>query len=157
MGNKSSKTENESLGVFLRFDNNNISFQKALEETRGDVKYYKPDTKINVLANKEYVDNTINTTVESLKTGDIKNKVDEVSNKIDQTKTELEQRITTKLAEAMGTASGSVEQQVNTVTGKIEAAKTEITQNLEQNYTKLTKLNEEMQKIDTNIGNKVRN
>ena len=156
VGNKSSKTENESLGVFLRFDNNNISFQKALEETRGDVKYYKPDTKINVLANKEYVDNTINTTVESLKTGDIKNKVDEVSNKIDQTKSELEQRITTKLAEAMGTASGSVEQQVNTVTGKIEAAKTEITQNLEQNYTKLTKLNEEMQKIDTNIGNKVR-
>ena len=56
----------------------------------------------------------------------------------------------------MGSASGSVEQQVNTVTGKIDAAKREINETLQNSYTTLTKLNEEVQKIETNIGNKVR-
>lgn len=156
LGNKANKTESESLGVFLKYNNENITFQKAVIENRDSVKYYKPDTKVNTLTTKDYVDTLIDTKVESLKTGDIKNKVDEVSAKIDQTKSELEHTITSKLAEAMGTASGSVEEQVNTVTGKIEAAKTEISNKLENEYTKLSKLNEEVQKIEVNIGDRVR-
>lgn len=153
LGNRSSKTESEPLGLFLKFNGTDtLTFQGSTKETVGGIDKYKPSEKTYTIAHTEYVDNKVN----ALKTGDLKNQVNTVSQKVDTVKQELKNEITTKLAEAMGTASGSVEQQVNTVTGKIEAAKTEINQNLEQNYTKLSKLNEEMQKIDTNIGNKVR-
>ena len=156
IGNRTSKTTNEPLGLLLKYNGTNLlTYQSISEETRGSSKFYKPEGKLYNIANTEYVENLITTKIEALKTGDIRNKVTEVSDKIDRTKTELEQTITNKLAEAMGTASGSVEEQVNTVTGKIEAAKTEINNKLETEYTKLSKLNEEVQKIKVNIGQRV--
>ena len=153
VGNKKNKTTNEPYGMFLKFNGTDtLTYQGSGKETVSGNDKYKPVGKIYTIAHTEYVDNRVN----ALKTGDLKNQVNTVSQKVDTVKQELKKEITTKLTEAMGTTSGSVEQQVNTVTGKIETAKREINETLERDYTKLTKLNEEVQKIDTNIGNKVR-
>ena len=153
IGNKKNKTNTEPLGLFLKFNGTDtLTYQSSGKETAGQDEKYKPTGKNYTLAHTEYVDNKVN----ALKTGDLKNQVNTVSQKVDAVKQELKNEITTKLAEAMGTASGSVEQQVNTVSGKIETAKREINETLERDYTKLTKLNEEVQKIETNIGKKVR-
>ena len=153
LGNRSSKPGSEPLGLFLKFNGTDtLTFQGSGRETVGSTEKYKPAGKIYTIAHTEYVDNKVN----ALKTGDLKNQVNTVSQKVDTVKQELRSEITTKLAEAMGSASGSVEQQVNTVTGKIDAAKREINETLQNSYTTLTKLNEEVQKIEMNIGNKVR-
>ena len=141
------------MGLFLKFNGTDtLTYQGSGRETVGSTEKYKPAGKLYTIAHTEYVDNKVN----ALKTGDLKNQVNTVSQKVDAVKQELKNEITTKLAEAMGSTSGSVEQQVNTVSGKIETAKREITETLENNYTKLTKLNEEIQKIETTIGDKVR-
>ena len=153
VGNKKNKTTNEPYGLFLKFNGTDaLTYQGSGKETVSSNDKYKPVGKVYTIAHTEYVDNKVN----ALKTGDLKNQVNTVSQKVDTVKQELKKEITTKLAEAMGTTSGSVEQQVNTVSGKIETAKREINETLERDYTKLTKLNEEVQKIETNIGNKVR-
>lgn len=153
LGNKKTKTATEPLGMYLKFNGNDqLTYQGSGKETVGGKDKYKPAGKVYTVAHTEYVDNKIN----ALKAGDLQNRVNTVSQKVDTVKNELERKITDKIAEAMGSTSGSVQQQVNTVSGKIDTAKREITETLERDYTKLTKLNEEVQKIETNIGKKVR-
>ena len=59
LGNASSKTENEPLGMFLKFNGSLLTYQKADNTSRDGINYYDPNSKTWTIASTEYVDSKI--------------------------------------------------------------------------------------------------